>query len=47
MINNELDSDYSHYTIIPIIPIIPIIYKKCSFNFIGLLELSVSHEFDL
>ena len=44
MINNELDSDYSHYTIIPIIPII---YKKYSFNFIGLLELSVSHEFDL
>ena len=25
MINNELDSDYSHYTIIPIIPNIPII----------------------
>ena len=35
MINNKLDSDYSHYTIIPIIPIIPIIYNNCKFNFLA------------
>ena len=47
MINNELDSDYSHYTIIPIIPnipIIPIAYIKMKV-FLGLS--SMCHEFDL
>ena len=47
MINNELDSDYSHYTIIPIIPnipIIPITYIKVKV-FFGLS--SVCHEFDI